>query len=819
MKKSCFTFVLVCTLLFTVKAVEDANRTRSPYFEIKSTDPDKDKLELNYTVVDANIAGVIADVTVRQVYINKGNEPIEANYVFPGSTRAAVYGMQMKVGKRYITAHIAEKYKAREVYEEAKAEGLTASLLEQHRPNVFQMNVANILPGDTITVEFNYTELLTPTEGEYEFMYPTVVGPRYSNTLEDVFDPDNDWVNRVDQEMKDSLARFFDINVHLNTGLPIQTIYCATYPVDIKKPAEDQAEISLYDTIAYKDRRDFILKYRLTGSEIQSGVLLYEGEEENFFLAMMQPPKRVLPQDIPPREYIFIVDVSGSMNGEPLSISKELFEDLLTSLQPDDLFNVLLFAGGNNFFSKVSVPATPKNIRKAINMVGKENGAGGTELLPALKQVFDSPKLPGYSRTIVVATDGFVTVEDEAFELVRNNLDEANFFPFGIGGSVNRHLIEGLARAGKGEPFIIEQMASANEQAARFRKYISSPVLTDIDVDYAGFKAYEIQPYKIPDVFAERPIVIIGKYKNKANGKIKITGLSGGGKEYTTQLDVSSANSGEHNSALRYLWARQQVQALGDVYAFGTPKAKVITELGLKYNLLTDYTSFVAVDDTVRQGRGNEQGDVDYHLEQKVEDLVVSVDVLPGVQINSSSMACVMVSASKYETRIMESACSIEYISHRRSLLDVVYFRGVEVWVNDPTFNDYDWEAHERRKAERKAKRQERRAKRRIPKVGDKKVTQAPEFKGGETKIQEFFEANMIYPALAKTNKVEGIVNVSCVVDKDGNLTEIEVLNSIDEELKEEAMRLIKLMPNWEPGMVSGNPASIRITIPIEFKL
>ncbi|MFL6651012.1 MAG: VIT domain-containing protein, partial [Sulfurifustaceae bacterium] len=162
--------------------VDSAEQTASPYFFVRSDDPEVDRLPLKATHVDVRIVGVIADVTVTQQYKNEGTRPLEARYVFPGSTRAAVYAMQVDLGDRRLTAEIREKKQARVEYEAAKREGKTAALLEQHRPNVFQMNVAHILPGDDVKVELHYTELMVPTEGRYEFVFPTVVGPRYNGS-------------------------------------------------------------------------------------------------------------------------------------------------------------------------------------------------------------------------------------------------------------------------------------------------------------------------------------------------------------------------------------------------------------------------------------------------------------------------------------------------------------------------------------------------------------------------------------------------------------------------------------------------------------
>jgi Ca-activated chloride channel family protein len=323
---------------------------------------------------------------------------------------------------------------------------------------------------------------------------------------------------------------------------------------------------------------------------------------------MLQPPKRVEQFQIPPREYIFIVDVSGSMHGFPLDISKTLLRSLFANLRPRDYFNVLLFSGDNAVLSEKSLPATKANLEKAIAVIDGQQGGGGTEILPALKRSLALPRAKGTSRNFVIVTDGYVRVETEAFDLIRKSLGDANFFAFGIGSGVNRYIIEGMARVGMGEPFVIEKQEAAAAQAEKFRKYIQTPVLTDINVSFHGFDAYDVEPEHVPDVLAERPVVIAGKWRGAARGTIKVTGMTPQG-EYGQTVGVTEFPPNAANSALRYLWARQRIQLLADYNNLSEDSGRVkeVTRLGLKYNLLTRYTSFVAVDQKVRNVGGRQE--------------------------------------------------------------------------------------------------------------------------------------------------------------------------------------------------------------------
>jgi Ca-activated chloride channel family protein len=588
-------------------------KTESPYFFVKSDDPSVDALPLKNTAVDVKISGVIADVTVTQTYRNEGRRPIEARYVFPGSTKAAVNGLNVRLADRLITAQIREKQQARIEYDSAKKEGRTAALLEQHLPNVFQMNVANILPDDEVKVELRYTELLVPNGGNYQFVFPTVVGPRYNSPQSE-----NAGARHVAQPVLRAGVGSnagFELKVALDTPMGLKEVRSATHAIDVRKSDEDRhASVALAPTPESASDRDFVLDYRLAGEKIESGLMLYKGQgegAENFFLAMVEPPKSVAASAISPRDYIFVVDISGSMHGFPLDTAKTVLERLIGGLRPSDTFNVLLFSGSNRMLSPHSVPATRANIDQALATIQNYSGGGSTELIPALQRVYAEPKAPDVSRTVVVVTDGYVTVEREAFELVRRNLSKANLFAFGIGSSVNRHLMEGLARAGMGEPFIITDPIQAPEQAARFRRMVESPVLTNVRAHFDGLDVYDVEPAVLPDVLGERPVIVFGKWRGEARGRVVIEGRSASG-PYREEVAIDGRTP-QNAAALRALWARHRIAALSDQEALegGDAFAGRITGLGLKYGLLTQYTSFIAVDKVVRNAAPQNAASVD----------------------------------------------------------------------------------------------------------------------------------------------------------------------------------------------------------------
>jgi Ca-activated chloride channel family protein len=609
-----------------------ADHSLAPYLYVAGGDPERDQVPLKKTWAQVDIAGIIAAVKVHQIFANTGKRPIEAVYVFPASTRAAVHAMRLKIGARTVEAKIERKSEARAQYEAAKQEGKRASLLEQQRPNVFTTSVANIMPGDRIEVELDYSELLIPENSTYEFVYPTVVGPRYAGGADA---KTAQWMANPHLPEGKAEPYAWDLKVHLQTGIGLKEVSSPSHKIIVRYAGPSAADIALDQTGG--GTKDFVLRYRLAGDKIETGLLQFEEPaaglgrpSEKFFALMIEPPQRPSLADIPGREYIFLLDVSGSMHGFPIETSKTLMRQLLSSLRSTDHFNIVCFSGANYVWSPSgSRRATEDNIREGIDVVLKQNGGGGTELMGGLQAAYAIPPVgQGIARTVVVATDGYVGIEAQAFRFIRDHLDEANLFAFGIGNSVNRALIEGMARAGLGEPFVVLGPEKAAAEADKLRQMIDRPLLTDISLRFDDGSVYEVAPEKIPDLLAERPLLIYGKYRGDRPSRIEITGRTGRG-AYHQAIDVRPADARQENRALRALWARKWTEVLEDELHMGggKPVEDAITNLGLFYNLLTPFTSFVAVDseianrtgqsDTVRQPLPMPEGVSNYAVAEK----------------------------------------------------------------------------------------------------------------------------------------------------------------------------------------------------------
>ncbi len=646
-----FTLTAYCPAVQAQENVEEAEeteeqkeRTAAPYFYVETDDPSVDRLPLKSTQVKVNISGIIADTYVVQTYANEGQNPISASYIFPASTKVTIHGMKMQVGNQIVTAVIQEKEEAREEYETAKSEGKTASLMEEKEANVFSMDVSNIMPGDIVSIELHYTEMIAPEEGSYQFVFPSVVGPRYVSHVLDDSGSRKEWTSVPYLPEGSAPTDTYAIEVNLAAGVPIAALDSSSHEIQIDwNEDRTNAAVSLANPDDYAGNRDFILDYCLQGEEMCSGLLLDTDGKENFFMLTLQPPKRVETDKLPAMEYVFVLDVSGSMYGYPLNTAKELIRNLVNGLSEADTFNLVLFANESARLSQASLPATEENVDKAIKLIDSQEGGGGTELGPALEEALSIPTdKEERSRCVVVITDGFVYNRDEIFDLIEKNAGEADFFSFGIGSSVNRHLIEGIAESGQGEPFVVTEEEQAAEVAERFRTYITSPVLTNIQVSFDGFEAYDVEPAALPTLFAQKPIILMGKYKGEASGTVTLTGQTADG-SYTNTLDLSEAATSAEQGVLPYLWARKRVARLTD---YGTndedPEVKEeVTSLGLNYSMLTPYTSFIAVLDVVRNPEG-ESTDVEQAIPLPLNVSNLSVGYTIGSEPEGMLLAMLM---------------------------------------------------------------------------------------------------------------------------------------------------------------------------------
>ena len=582
-------------------------------------------LPLTHTGVEAEISGVVSAVKVTQQFHNPYSKPIEAVYVFPLPHRAAIHELVIRVGDRTITGVIKRRAQARAIYKRARAAGKTAALLTQERPNIFTQSIANIMPGDKIQVTLRYVENLTPRHGRYEFVFPMVVGPRYVGGGERLGTRSgNGWAQdttriRDASRITPRLLRKgqrpgHDITVQLRInagGLKVRHLQAVTHQTVVANSGQRASVVlSPRDAIPNKD---FVVRYQLAGARPEVAVLPQRDRRGGHFLLMIQPRARMKQRDISPREYVFVVDNSGSMFGFPLKQARAVVRRCLGNTKKGDTFQIIKFAGSPDQFASKAVPVTADNIKAGIRYVSSMQGGGGTEFIPALKLALGAPKDPARSRIVLFITDGYVGYERQVLRFLRKHGSGSNVFALGVGSSVNRFLIDGMARFGGAAPFYLLNTEKASSVVERIYSTISRPALTNIQITWHGLDVKEQTPRRVPDLFGDLPVVLAGRYDKGGSGQVTVRGMLAG-KPFDRTLAVTlPARPRAGNAAVAHLWARLRVASWMDIYATEPGRAaevkKKVTALALRYNLISRFTSFVAVDRRVRN-KGGEQATV-----------------------------------------------------------------------------------------------------------------------------------------------------------------------------------------------------------------
>jgi Ca-activated chloride channel family protein len=569
---------------------------------------------LKHTDVKAEITGFLARVTVTQDFENPFPEKIEAVYTFPLPHQAAVDDMTMLVGNRTVRGKIKRREEARAIYEAARAAGHVAGLLDQERPNIFTQSVANIMPGEKVKVTISYVETLKYEEGAYEFSFPMVVGPRYIPG-QPVGKQGGGWARDTTQVPDASritppvtppgtrAGHDISIEVALDAGVPIDALECRTHDTFIERPGLSRALVRLKDK-AVIPNKDFILKYDVLGRTIESTLLTHRAQRGGFFTVILQPPERVTVEDVTPKELVFVLDTSGSMSGFPIEKAKETMKLALNGLYPRDTFNLITFSGDTHILFPEPVPATSENLWKAQQFLQSRSGGGGTEMMRAIRAALDPSDAQGHIRIVCFMTDGYVGNDMEIIAEVQRH-PNARVFAFGIGSSVNRFLLSKMAEYGRGEVEFVGLNDDGSAAAKRFHNRVRNPLLTDISVEWGNLPVTDVYPKRIPDMFSAKPVILYGKYSGPGRGAIRLRGKMSG-RDFTRDLAVALPASEPQHDVLATLWARTKVDDLmGQDYGGiqrGTARTDVqetITQLGLEYRLMTQFTSFVAVEEMV----------------------------------------------------------------------------------------------------------------------------------------------------------------------------------------------------------------------------
>jgi Ca-activated chloride channel family protein len=529
---------------------------------------EKVPLPLKHTEVKGRVSGYIATVEVTQQFQNPFSEKIEAVYVFPLPQNAAVNEFIMVIGERRIRGIIRERQEAEQIYREARRQGYVASLLTQERPNIFTQKVANIEPGKQIDVNIKYFNTLAYVDGWYEFTFPMVVGPRFNPP------GTSDGVGAVGrgkagisgqstevQYLKPQERSGHDISlaVDIDAGLKIEEIACASHAIKKDMEGQEKARVQLspLDNIPNKD---FVLRYKVAGQAVKSALVTHRDERGGFFTLMLYPPDDLKRLKRAPMEMVFVLDCSGSMNGQPIAKSKEAVKRALRKLEPDDTFQVIQFSMSASRLGSDPVPATPENVQRAIRYVDSLQGEGGTMMIEGIKAALDFPHDPKRFRLVSFMTDGYIGNEAEILGEIHERLGESRIFSFGVGSSVNRYLLDRMAKLGRGAVAYIGLNDSGADVVDRYYDCISHPALTDVHIDWGDLEVSQVYPKQIPDLFVGRPIILTGRFSGRTHTEITIAGRLGATRR-TIHVPVELDNAATH-PGIACVWARKRIEDL-----------------------------------------------------------------------------------------------------------------------------------------------------------------------------------------------------------------------------------------------------------------
>ncbi|MBT3788151.1 MAG: marine proteobacterial sortase target protein [Acidiferrobacteraceae bacterium] len=573
---------------------------------------------------DIDITGVIARTTLTQHFRNSSDLWLEGIYAFPLPDGSAIDGLRMRIGDRFIEGQIKEKEKARKTYEKAKSEGKKAALLVQHRPNLFTNSVANIGPGEIIAVQITYQQVIKPDAETYTLRAPLVAAPRYEpQPVVQVLRSDaggwhpvkadsagvltNNAVRDLRTLAPNSPHNPVEITVRLDAGFPLGPVTSNSHKVLIERKDNKSAVISL-DAAAPADR-DFVLSWLPQDFQQPQFSLFKETTDSGtYYLAMVTPPRLGKIKVLPPRNIIFVQDVSGSMSGESIEQARSGLEIALERLQPEDHFNIIFFSSEFHSLSRHLLPATPKNIRRALNAVSRMKADGGTEMLPALNLALKlaRQKNGGRLTQVVFLTDGEVSNEAEMMRAIHAGLGKSRLFTVGIGSAPNGYFMKAAADMGRGSNVYINDLEMVAEQMERLFAKLEAPVLTDLKIMLPS-NAGRLTPNPLPDLYAGEPVVAAFLAKSEVPGQVRITGNLGSQK---VQLIMDAGEAIERVGVAK-LWARQHIRGYemlrNSSLADKDLKEKLISNilsLALDFQLISSQTSLVAVDVTLSRSPG-----------------------------------------------------------------------------------------------------------------------------------------------------------------------------------------------------------------------
>ena len=568
------------------------------------------------TDFDITVTGPIIRTRVTQRFENPADGWVEGVYVFPLPDGSAVDTLKMVIGNRVIVGDVKEKQEAKQIYEDAKAQGQKAALLEQERPNLFTNSVANIGPHETIVIQMEYQEAVAQSGSTASLRVPLVMAPKYNPSPEVVLSEGNELVvlgdpvagrERIEPPVldpRDSPAvNPVTMTVHLNPGYVIGGVESPYHSITVNGSTETRKTITLGGG-AIPANRDFALSWHpAPGKEPGVSLFTEKVDGSTYVLSYVTPPEAVSDKKRSPREVIFVIDNSGSMGGTSMSQAKASLQYGLSRLDPADRFNVIRFDDTMNAVFPQAVTATPENTGIAKHYVGGLEAEGGTEMIPPLRKALNDPNRMDVTtlRQVIFLTDGAIGNEQEMFDTLATRIGRSRVFMVGIGSAPNTHLMSRAAEIGRGS---FTHIGSGEEVEARMRELfgkLESPVATNLKATLDG--TAELTPNPLPDLYRGEPLTLLAKLEGPAT-TLTVSGTLDGA-PWQESVDLASAIEG---NGIGKLWARRKISDAEVASTLGAVSPEEadrrILALSLGHHLVSRVTSLVAVDKTPSRPAG-----------------------------------------------------------------------------------------------------------------------------------------------------------------------------------------------------------------------
>ncbi len=616
-----FVLALLFSIIFTIMpanaqsgvATMRPGEARSGMLLFKAVDEDRYvPAPLVGADIDITVSGPTARARVTQHFYNPTDGWIEGVYVYPLPENSAVDTLKMVIGERVIVADIKERQEAKRIFEEAKAEGKKAALMEQERPNIFTNSVANIGPGETVIVQIEYQQTVPQSGNRFSLRVPLVVAPRYNpKPLVQTVDfggkgwgqmsdpvPDRD---RIEPPVLDPREHPpinpVTLTVRLQAGFPLGEVKSHYHAVKTESTGDDARIVKLDGAVP--NDKDFELTWEPKAGQAPSAGLFHERlGDADYLLAFVTPPALEQAQPPRPREIIFVIDNSGSMGGTSMAQAKASLLYGLKQLKPGDRFNVVRFDDTMELLFPGAVPADMEHVGQARSFVSRLEANGGTEMVPAMRAALVDNGGTGSEmlRQVVFLTDGAIGNEQQLFETIASGLGRSRVFMIGIGSAPNSYLMRHAAELGRGSFTHIGSGAEVEERMRALFNKLEKPAVTDLSVKFSESGA-DVTPKILPDLYAGEGLQIAAKLAT-LGGTVEISGTIGD-QPWTAKLPLARAADGK---GLSKLWAREKIADAEVAVTMGKISQAAadqrVLSLALEHRLISRVTSLVAVDKT-----------------------------------------------------------------------------------------------------------------------------------------------------------------------------------------------------------------------------